>query len=131
MAAQSSVREVSLGMGSRGVFSLPVENDTATPVSVGAASLGLRRQASLSSTRAHYLQEGELARKGTRIRGRTAGALIGAVVFGAVGLAGGYAIDNAERSQGTRIGSATLGGAAGGVLIGAVLGGAVGWLLER
>lgn len=130
-AAQSTVVGVPLELASRGVAPPRVENGAAAGVSGGLASSGPRRQSSFGSTSAPYSQERELAATATRMRGRTAGALIGAVVGGAVGFSGGFGIDNAERSGGSRIGTATVVGTAGGALAGALVGGAIGWLLER
>jgi hypothetical protein len=130
IAAQATVIGVPLESETRGVTPLRVESDAAW-ASMGPASLGPRRHPSLRSTSIPYFQERELAGTGARIRGRTAGALIGAVLVGAVGFAGGLEIDNIEPTRGARIGDATLAGTAGGALVGALLGGAVGWLLER
>lgn len=60
-----------------------------------------------------------------------AGAIVGGVLGAAIGGAGGFTLDNIERSGGARIGEFTFIGVAGGGLAGALLGAGVGALIGR
>lgn len=97
----------------------------------GSAPLGPRRAVPFSSASLPLEAEAEMVGTAARIRPRTMGALIGGALFGAVGFAAGYELDNIENGGGSRVGSLTLIGTAGGIVVGAIVGGAVGWLVER